>query len=184
VAPASHGRKFSRLAIGSLQSAAVLSRRAQSLAPAIAHWQCSCQLYLEQYVPTAQDPQIIAWSDPNDLLSWEVPDIEGVRVVNIRVRNSGFKIPPLIFRLPVRMAITRGTRTCSALERRIPPFSISTGFGEPSIDYGGWRQRRPRRHQAGGTAGSWLRHYRLAQLAMFPALQVGEVKTLPTNCIA
>jgi hypothetical protein len=44
-------------------------------------------------VPT---PQIIAWSDPNDLLSWDVPNIEGVDVVNIHVRNSGFKILPFL----------------------------------------------------------------------------------------
>jgi hypothetical protein len=44
-------------------------------------------------VPT---PQIIAWSDPNDLLSWDIPNIEGVDVVNIHVRNSGFKIAPLL----------------------------------------------------------------------------------------
>ena len=33
---------------------------------------------------------------PERPTSWDVPDIEGVRVVNIRVRNSGFKIPPFL----------------------------------------------------------------------------------------
>jgi len=42
------------------------------------------------------EPQIIAWSDPSDLLSWEVPGIEGVHVVNIPVHNSGFKVAPFI----------------------------------------------------------------------------------------
>lgn len=61
---------------------------------AIAHWGQRRQHYLNQRAPAAPKPQIIAWSDPNDLLSWEVPDIDGVRVINRRVRNSGFKIPP------------------------------------------------------------------------------------------
>jgi hypothetical protein len=29
-------------------------------------------------------------------LSWDVPPIEGVHVVNIRVQNPGFNIPPLV----------------------------------------------------------------------------------------
>jgi hypothetical protein len=62
----------------------------------IAHWQCRRQVYLKQRSSQAPGPQIIAWSDPDDLLSWEVPAIEGVRVVNIPVRNSGFKVPPFL----------------------------------------------------------------------------------------
>jgi hypothetical protein len=64
--------------------------------PSIAHWRCKRELYMTQQASTAHAPQIVAWSDPNDLLSWEVPQIEGVHIVNIRVQNSGFKIPPLI----------------------------------------------------------------------------------------
>jgi hypothetical protein len=67
----------------------------------ISHWQCRRELYLKQRSETAQGPQIgapqiVAWSDPNDLLSWNVPQIGGVKVVNISVGNSGFKIPPFI----------------------------------------------------------------------------------------
>ena len=62
----------------------------------IAHWLCKRELYLGQHPSGAHAPQIVAWSDPNDLLSWEVPEIEGVHVVNIPVHNSGFKIPPFI----------------------------------------------------------------------------------------
>ena len=51
---------------------------------------------MKQRLSPAPSPQIIAWSDPNDLLSWEVPNIEGVHVVNIPVRNGGFKIPPFL----------------------------------------------------------------------------------------
>jgi hypothetical protein len=54
---------------------------------------------LRQRTSAAPARQIVAWSDPNDLLSWEgskVPQIEGVHVVNIPVRNSGFKIPLFI----------------------------------------------------------------------------------------
>lgn len=64
--------------------------------PFIAHWRCKRDLYLAQHASIVNGPQIVAWSDPNDLLSWEVPEIEGVHVVNIRVRNSGFRIPPFL----------------------------------------------------------------------------------------
>jgi hypothetical protein len=33
-------------------------------------------------------PQVIAWSDPSDLLSWRVPGMDGVIVVNLFVRNT------------------------------------------------------------------------------------------------
>jgi hypothetical protein len=36
----------------------------------------------------AERPQIVAWSDPNDLLSWHVPDIAGAAVVNLYAKNS------------------------------------------------------------------------------------------------
>ena len=53
---------------------------------------CKRDTYLTERDSVAPMPQIIAWSDPNDLLSWEVPQIDGVRVVNISVRNSRFKL--------------------------------------------------------------------------------------------
>jgi hypothetical protein len=63
----------------------------------ISHWQCQRQVYLHQRSPaSAALPQIVAWSDPNDLLSWNVPDIDGVRVKNVSVRNAAFKIPSLL----------------------------------------------------------------------------------------
>jgi hypothetical protein len=33
-------------------------------------------------------PQIVAWSDPNDPLSWHLPDIEGIDVVNLYSKDS------------------------------------------------------------------------------------------------
>jgi hypothetical protein len=36
----------------------------------------------------AEKPRIVAWSDPNDLLSWHVPDIAGATVVNLYAKNS------------------------------------------------------------------------------------------------
>ena len=36
----------------------------------------------------ASKPQIVAWSDPDDLLSWHVPDIQGVNVVNLDAKNA------------------------------------------------------------------------------------------------
>lgn len=33
-------------------------------------------------------PQVIAWSDPSDLLTWHVPAIAGINVDNVYVRNS------------------------------------------------------------------------------------------------
>jgi hypothetical protein len=32
--------------------------------------------------------QIVAWSDPNDLLSWQLPDIQGINIVNLHPQNS------------------------------------------------------------------------------------------------
>jgi hypothetical protein len=64
---------------------------------AVAHWQCQRTQYLQlRSTPSAPTPQIVAWSDPNDLLSWNVPAIAGVHVVNISVRNAAFKIPSLL----------------------------------------------------------------------------------------
>jgi hypothetical protein len=68
----------------------------RSVPSSIAHWICQRKLYLKQRPSVVPEPQIIAWSDPSDLLSWEVPDIEGVHVVNIPVHNSGFRVPPFI----------------------------------------------------------------------------------------
>ena len=60
---------------------------------AILHWQSVRDEYVKAHDPGASRPQIIAWSDPNDLLSWNVPCMAAVRVVNLRVRNSAFAIP-------------------------------------------------------------------------------------------
>ena len=71
---------------------------AGTAAPAtITHWQCERAQYVQQQSATAAAiPQIIAWSDPNDLLSWNVPAIDGVHVVNIPVRNAAFGVPPFL----------------------------------------------------------------------------------------
>jgi hypothetical protein len=37
---------------------------------------------------SARTQQIVAWSDPNDLLSWELPDIQGINIVNLHPKNS------------------------------------------------------------------------------------------------
>jgi len=44
----------------------------------------------EMVEPIANEPQIVAWSDPNDLLSWEVPDLskEGINAVNLYPKNA------------------------------------------------------------------------------------------------
>ncbi len=36
----------------------------------------------------AKPPQVIAWSDPSDLLSWRVPGMEGLVIANLYVRNT------------------------------------------------------------------------------------------------
>jgi hypothetical protein len=33
-------------------------------------------------------PQVVAWSDVDDLLSWYLPDIQGVKVVNLNAKNA------------------------------------------------------------------------------------------------
>jgi hypothetical protein len=72
----------------------------KSVPGAIEHWLCKRDTYLAEGTSVAPKPRIIAWTDPNDLLSWEVPQINGVDVVNIKVRNSGFKLGPL-FESPI-----------------------------------------------------------------------------------
>ena len=70
-------------------------------AVSISSWQCRRQMYLDQrnqqqHGPNLLGPQIVSWSDPDDLLSWNVPQIPPVRVVNLHVHNRAFKIPPII----------------------------------------------------------------------------------------
>lgn len=36
----------------------------------------------------ARAPQVVAWSDPSDLLSWHIPEMDGLVITNLRVRNS------------------------------------------------------------------------------------------------
>jgi hypothetical protein len=47
-----------------------------------------------------EQPQIIAWSDPSDILSWWVPQIDGISVQNIPIKNAihlfGFFENPLL----------------------------------------------------------------------------------------
>jgi hypothetical protein len=38
--------------------------------------------------PTPQEPEIFAWSDPSDVLTWYVPPMAGVKVDNLYVRNT------------------------------------------------------------------------------------------------
>ncbi len=39
---------------------------------------------------TAKLPQVIAWSDPSDLLTWHVPAMQGLMISNLYVRNTGW----------------------------------------------------------------------------------------------
>lgn len=67
-------------------------------ATSIHDWQCRRLAWLRAHPerPNLITPQIIAWSDPDDLLTWNVPPIAQVKVVNLHVRNPGFKLPPLL----------------------------------------------------------------------------------------
>jgi hypothetical protein len=38
--------------------------------------------------PAAKPPQVIAWSDPSDLLSWYVPAMDGLVIANLYLRNT------------------------------------------------------------------------------------------------
>lgn len=62
----------------------------------ITHWRDAREAFLQHHFSMSPTPQIVAWSDPNDLLSWDVPDIEGITIVNLHVRNSGFRVAWLI----------------------------------------------------------------------------------------
>ncbi len=48
--------------------------------------------YLASQTATARNnlapPELIAWSDPSDLLTWTVPDLQSVVVKNLTVKNS------------------------------------------------------------------------------------------------
>jgi hypothetical protein len=79
----------------SAASGASVSRQ-KSADGSISHWLSKRDAYLTERSSEAPMPQIIAWSDPNDLLSWEVPQIDGAHVVNITVKNSGFALPQLL----------------------------------------------------------------------------------------
>jgi hypothetical protein len=48
----------------------------------------SAQLKKWRTLRQAKPAQVIAWSDPSDLLSWYVPPIEGLVIDNLYVRNS------------------------------------------------------------------------------------------------
>jgi hypothetical protein len=39
---------------------------------------------------TAKPPQVVAWSDPSDLLSWRLPAMEGLVITNLYVRNTAW----------------------------------------------------------------------------------------------
>jgi hypothetical protein len=41
-----------------------------------------------QGAESMREPQIIAWSDPSDLLTWHVPELTGIKVDNLYVRNT------------------------------------------------------------------------------------------------
>jgi hypothetical protein len=58
----------------------------------IAKWASERALFLAGHptagVPDSGGPQVVAWSDPNDLLSWHVPDLAGTAVVNLYAKDS------------------------------------------------------------------------------------------------
>jgi hypothetical protein len=85
-------------------------------APAsIAHWRCSRQLYLEQHVPAAPGPQIIAWSDPNDCFPGRFRTSRAFMWSTFGCGTRVARFRRSLSRLPVRTVITRATRTCSGL---------------------------------------------------------------------
>ncbi len=65
------------------QATATLSKR-------MAAWGKLREKYRQRRSLTEQlaaPPQVIAWSDPSDLLTWHVPAIDGIKVDNVYVRN-------------------------------------------------------------------------------------------------
>jgi hypothetical protein len=66
---------------------------------AVSHYGCMRRTYLNSHPangPQDKGPQIIAWSAADDLLSWYVPNISEVTVVNLAAHNSGFHIPKVV----------------------------------------------------------------------------------------
>jgi hypothetical protein len=76
----------SRTAVGQVVEPAIMMR-----------WPLLRQDYVAKNHEKGSCPGIFAWSDPSDLLSWEVPEIYGVSVKNTQVRNPGWKkLPPFL----------------------------------------------------------------------------------------
>lgn len=67
------------------QPKTALSRR-------IAHWSKLRQTFKQKVSPgeagVPQLPEIFSWSDPSDVLTWQVPAIDNVKVDNLYVRNT------------------------------------------------------------------------------------------------
>jgi len=67
-------------------------QQAPSMANRINAWKQLRQDVIQKSAPgpatPRQPPQVIAWSDPSDLLSWHVPSIDGIIIVNLYVRNA------------------------------------------------------------------------------------------------
>jgi hypothetical protein len=66
---------------------------------ALTHYANLRQSYINRHPESAgnaRNPQIIAWSADDDLLSWYVPNIPNLTVINLPARNSSFRLPGIL----------------------------------------------------------------------------------------
>lgn len=74
-------------------------QRATPAASAVEHYARRRKAFLSTHPAQAAKtptPQIVAWSAPDDLLSWYVPRTPDISPVNLPAKNSAFRIPGLI----------------------------------------------------------------------------------------
>ena len=55
---------------------------------AVAQWGELRTEYVRAHGMKDEEPQLVTWNDPSDLLTWLVPEIDGVNVANYRVQNA------------------------------------------------------------------------------------------------
>lgn len=70
-----------------VQPAPTLSKRMQAWGELRKNYRRKAEI-AQASAPATVPPQVVAWTDPSDLLSWRLPAIDGVKVDNVLVHNS------------------------------------------------------------------------------------------------
>jgi len=80
------------LELASMEEPATPGKAGGALSTLMMNWKTLRQKFGENTgavnASAARPPQVVASSDPSDLLSWHVPEMDGLLIANLRVRNS------------------------------------------------------------------------------------------------